>query len=291
MGKPLHRHKVNKKLSRSSKNLCRCGSGKLFSECCGAARKPRNHIITMDFGEPVTLNGLFFHPSRGILKLMHHGIPKTPVAATREASYNRAKGPKVITRAPIPPNNLFTDVNRALRQFERVFAIDTSWRDTNGQRIAVACLVIAEHTLIRIPGKMAMRYHPIHCLEFRNPISSPENIAWMVLLELMQQNPRYQYVRKIAIVVDSDLNKLHKYNERSIPIFENFYLPDKVSLVYASADVGAENLPNMMIRRADSEARKLLKFIIETGSSDNLNEAIGQPFSHFRKWDIRENAV
>jgi hypothetical protein len=240
----------------------------------------------MDFGEPVTLDGLFFHPSRGILKLTRHGIPQTPVAATGEAAYDRVKGPKIITRAPIPPNNLFTDVNRALRQYERVFAIDTSWRDVDGQRIAVACVVIAKHTLIRIPGKMAILYRPIHCLEFRNPISSPENIAWMLTIELMKQNPRYKYIRRIAIIVDSDLSNMHKFNERSIPIFGDFYLPEKINLVYASADVGAENLPNKMIRRADREAHKLLDFIIKKRSSDYLYEIVNQPFSHFRKWDI-----
>ena len=63
------------------------------------------------------------------------------------------------------------------------------------------------------------------------------------------------------MIVDSDLNRLTAFNTRSEPIFDDFFLPDGVQLIYASADVGKEHVVNKVLSQADRGASAMLKKI------------------------------
>ncbi len=66
-----------------------------------------------------------------------------------------------------------------------------------------------------------------------------------------------------GIVVDSDLDILQKINAREEPIFDDFFIPENVTLIYASADSGKETLINKLIRATDRVARNSLETALE----------------------------
>lgn len=71
----------------------------------------------------------------------------------------------------------------------------------------------------------------------------------------------FSHVKNIPIIVDSDLDKLPLYNSRELPIIDGYYLSERFSLVYASADGGSEYFPNKLIRICDKQAIKALNQI------------------------------
>lgn len=90
-----------------------------------------------------------------------------------------------------------------------------------------------------------------------------------------------------ASVVDSDFSRIPAYNRRESPIEGDFYLPPQFTLVYASADGGANQFGNRLIRLCDREAKRLLNHleaVPEDPERHELQNVIDRPHSHFRQW-------
>jgi hypothetical protein len=230
----------------------------------------------MDFGEPVHLDAFRLNARTGTIQALSRGVGRAPVRAVVETSYRRSKGPKVLTRIPVPPDSLRIDIASALRPFERVFAVDSAWRDILGTRVVVGCIVLAEWARIVVPGGELMRFAPVNFIEIWNPEGPPENLCWAIAFQLMQRHPNYHRFRNIGVVVDSNLSDLEAYNTRSKPVYHSVYLPESITLIYASSDSGGENLPNQLMRCADREARVLLQQVIDD-MPDKIHREVPPP--------------
>lgn len=88
-----------------------------------------------------------------------------------------------------------------------------------------------------------------------------EPIAWSETIKVLQT--KIPSNKKVGIVVDSELGNLKGYNNRSIPVTEQWYLPDNYTLMYATADV-TDDWCNQMIRICDKSATKRLREIIDS---------------------------
>lgn len=264
-------------------NLCPCGSGKKYKKCC-LNKKPRTTSITMDMGKPVVANGLRISPM-GSFELLQDGVPLKPVEAYHDVNYEREKGPKILNKTPLNPDNLITDPNIALGNFDRIFAIDTNTKMLKDEIISVSCIVLCY--LTHNPNDtLDAKFAAVHCLEFRNIQCLAENIAWMKMIQLITANPAYNSSLKLGIIVDSDLRNIPAYNNRSKPIFSDFYLPRNIELIYASADVGKEYLANKLILLCENEVNKLLsEIILGKVANDNLQEVKNEPYTHIRIWN------
>jgi hypothetical protein len=262
---------------------CPCGSGKKFKHCC-MNKKPRTTAITMDMGKPVAVNGVRVSPD-GSVELLRDGVPLIPEKAYHDVSYSRGKGPKILNRMPIDPARLVVNQYRHFKDFNLLYAIDTNTRNVNSEKISISCVVLCKITAVE-EDHMTAEYAPIHCLEFRNIKQFAENIAWMKAIQFVISHPLYGPNLKIGFIVDSDLGKLSAYNSRSLPIYGDFYLPQNVELIYASADVGKEFLENQLISVCDKEAEMLLEAVSKGKFSDgNLQEMKNEPYTHFRFWN------
>lgn len=82
-----------------------------------------------------------------------------------------------------------------------------------------------------------------------------EPFMWRYGIERIIQKDKQD---NIGIVVDSDLGNLIKYNEREIPVHDDFFLPDSCNLIYASSDV-IDNWANKLLKFCDKEANQLFK--------------------------------
>ncbi len=238
----------------------------------------------MDMGEPVAANGLRISPT-GSVELLKDGVPLVPVDAYHDVNFDREKGPKIINKTPLDPSKLIIKPNIALEIFDRIFAIDTNTKVVNGEIISVTCIVLCKLTRDRNKLLIA-EFAPIHCLEFRNIQELAENIVWMKAIKLIITNPSYNMNLKFGIIVDSDLGNIPSYNNRSKPIYSDFYLPQNIELIYASTDVGKEYLANKLISLCEKDATKLLRdIILNKVSNENLHEVNNEPYTHFRFWN------
>lgn len=263
-------------------NPCPCGSGLKFKKCC-LKKKPRTMSVTVDYGEPTTINGISLDPKSGEVKFLNEGQPIIPKRAWIESNYARGnKGPKILLRAPLSSEqDLILNPSRIVKDFNLVYAIDTNTQKIGNDQISVSGIVLGKmHSFL--PD--IFLYAPVHCLEFRNIKTTPENVAWKSVIEMIQRNPGFRPALKVALIVDSDLDNLKRYNERDVPISESFYLPGNFRFIYASADVGIENVPNKLIRIADKESSQLLDFIAQHNVEKDLHAVKNEPYTHFRFW-------
>lgn len=263
---------------------CPCGSTKKFKLCC-LDKKPRNISTTMYMGKPVEVNGIKMS-SDGSFELLNNGLPMTPESAYHEISYNRKNTPKILNRTHLDPNQLsVNNSTRALTRYDLLFAIDTNTKIFNDEIISIGCIVLCELTSLEGEEIIAM-YKPVYSLEFRNIQKKAENIAWMKAIQLIIANPSYNLNLKIGLIVDSDLDNISAYNNQSIPIYADFYLPKNIELIYASADVGKEFLVNKLISECDKAANMLIDDISTNKiTNENLQEINGEPYTHFRFWN------
>ena len=105
-------------------------------------------------------------------------------------------------------------------------------------------------------------------------------------MKMIVAHDAYNHLGDLAIIVDSDLGNIPDYNARKKPIIGSFYVPDKMTLVYASSDTGKEYLANRLIAVCDTEANKLIQHIQRSpDDKSNLLTAQDLPFSHIRLWN------
>lgn len=184
-----------------------------------------------------------------------------------ETSYERAKGPKVVSRIPQSHDSLTFDGSAALfRNYDFLCAIDTNTRSINGQLVsAVGVLHFWEGQTA--PGiSEQWDFEVPFCWEFVGlKVEKAENFGWLAAWEELTHRGLISPSVRVGMVVDSDLGNLLAYNARSKPFFENRTLPGNVTLIYASADTGGESLLNRALKIADSAASQVLD-AVESGT-------------------------
>ena len=270
--------------SKNRNKPCPCGSGKKYKFCCLNKRKPRETMVVLDMGQPTKINGVGITHDNEI-ELFCDGVRVTPKSARLVTSYKREKGPKLLNRLDTNTQELLLDSHRVFEKYDLIYAIDTNTISIGEDIVSVTCIVLCKIERKK-KGTLAL-FAPVHWLEFRNIQEKPENTVWRYMIEkMMTPHPAYNESWKIAMLVDSDLGDIPDYNAGKKPIIEDFYLPRNISLVYASADIGKEYLPNILISRCDKESKELIKYI-KANPQDNfgLKRISNAPFTHLRSWN------
>ena len=85
-----------------------------------------------------------------------------------------------------------------------------------------------------------------------------EKIGWLLTIERMQRAGVLSRYRRIGLIVDSDLSQHQKINEREQTLLER-KLPEGITLIYASADTGRDELQNKLIASADKLADQVFQ--------------------------------
>ena len=263
---------------------CFCGSGKKYKKCCLNKTKGRKHYFVIDFGTPTKLDGIgITHDNK--IEFIQGGKLLEGEKSYFSSSYDRPKGAKIINRMELNCKELRINTSSFFSDYDVVFAIDTNTKTVNGQKISVSGIVLCDFESQK--ERTLALFSPLQCFEFRNIDSYPEKVAWKKFFESIVRKPEYKTISSIAVVVDAHLNDISKYNSRSKPIIDDYYLPPKIELIYASADVGKEYLPNRLIAMSDKIATKLLQHIEQHIENTEGSEIMDQRFSHFRLWHIK----
>lgn len=173
-----------------------------------------------------------------------------------EGYYEReGKTEKVIYTQP-SSRDTSLDINLELIKYDVILVIDTSY-DID-IRVAFTSVLICT----KFPTKdESIIYKQIsEILEWdAKVVDKPENLMYAYVIEnIRQHNIKNKQIPSIAVVIDSDLENIKFYNDKTKPIFDEYFLPDNFVLFYASSDVGSENLSNKLMKICDKEAKKAL---------------------------------
>lgn len=217
--------------------------------------------VTVDMGEPVTINGLQIN-SNGTISFEKDGQTIVPQSAYLTQSKPRENNnDKITLNAPIKEvSNLTINLLDLIGKLDHLFIIDTNTPEQivkeDGKKTS-ACAIqhyqVIEDELLFINqfGQIFDHDSNIH----------GEKIAIAKLISYILFDLKIEPNKLIGIVTDHDLGNHEKYNAREIPLINgmDLYLPEHISFIYASADKKNENFLTQLINECDKRATELLK--------------------------------
>lgn len=181
--------------------------------------------------------------------------------------YDRpGKQSKVLRQIPNPRGAILKFYNE-LNAFDQYWAVDTSYKPLGNRFLCSTALIRLTEDL---QGRSGFKKgEPISIvippqLIFLAALNTkPERYGWMKIVDALLNWELYDKDCSYALIVDSELDDLARFNAKEIPINANVFVPTNVTLLYASADVGADVLINKLIRIADRVAREALDAAFE----------------------------
>lgn len=227
-------------------------------------RKPRNERILVTTQDEVSSINIGVDPVTGKIQ-----FDQAVINSHAEVAYDRTKGEKILSKIPLPPDELRVDSNAAIESaFDLVFAVDTNTRAIKGEITSVTGVVQCHKIFIADQSGLAERvwryFSPI-AFAFTGARDPVERAGWALVIELIYNSANYSTYERIGIIVDAYLGDLPSYNSRKKPIVPGVFLPERFSLLYASADTGGEYFANQMLSHAD-RAAKICLAKIEDGT-------------------------
>lgn len=253
---------------------CPCGSNKAPAKCCGPI-KPRTHAVLLDRRNYTESDGLAIGLDYSLKRIVDGQILPLIGTPVFVQTHKRAhKQPKVLLRGETD-GAFVMDPNSVLSRFEEYFVIDTNTRQLHGRRISISAVLHAH-----LKGDWVM-WTPVTAFEFWEPQIDPEILGWYTLIRAIEEGGIFSDSR-IGVIVDSHLDDLDKLNRRETELHGNQYLPERMKLVYASADK-AGSVVNFLIRQADKLARAQLDRVAKSAEMDTLNKG-AYPCQFFRQW-------
>ncbi len=262
---------------------CGCGSGKKHRNCC-RNKKPRLVEVDLDPSNVHDMIGLAYSDKGELLKITRAGIVPFSGETTFRYAYKRANGKrKILTEGRVTDGTCYINPDHPLMMFDHLFAVDTNTVIIKGEKVSVSAIVYSQRVSATDAEVILSQPRLVAWYEYRNIIGSEERLVWKEMIEAICQTEQYTE-GEVGIVVDADLDKHPQYNKSELPIYDEYYLPARITLLYGSADAGMENLANKMIRFCDKKATYLLNALKNGYDAGEDGEVEGKPYSHFRQW-------
>jgi hypothetical protein len=146
--------------------------------------------------------------------------------------------------------------NAFLEGVDKVFAIDTNSKLIHGQKFFIGVISTLQAE-IKDNGFADIQAVAVDYFCSQQECDKPENRNWKLFIEKYISDPSNTSF-KTAIVVDSDLGLIDRFNSREVPIYADFFLPENVYLIYASADLKNDSIVNQLIAFCDEQATQCL---------------------------------
>lgn len=268
--------------------MCPCGSGLKYKRCCknGPRPQPVMRSTVIDLGGMRAVQGGAIWADGSICAINPLGRRIVSAQYSVEVSRKRnsqSEKPKVLNLATGQTGMATTHPDHILRDYNRVFIVDTNYpKEIGPKSVCLTAVFVAEPHFELVPEYV--KFASTAGFEFRDLTCDPERLGWVQTIETIKRSTGYDARKKTLILVDSHLGDLRALNERRLPILDDYLLPEGFTLSYASADTGQYAI-NKMMRACDAWATDLLKRIQDgEGDTAHLNPA-GMPHaSRFRFW-------
>jgi hypothetical protein len=222
-------------------------------------RKPRVIEIGVDFGKDMTITGMSPPGVEPMQFLGVDGKPVIPAYIEIGQGYQRSKGDlKVVHRAIADPNAIHRDPTSALMRFATILAVDTNTRAIEGRRVSVtaAVAILNLHWKVLVPQRWEASVADQEPYEFHDATISPELVGWERILECARFTP---VPTPAVLIVDSELDRLREFNQRTKQIVPGFDLPAGFELMYASGERDrSQFVGNAAVAYCDQLASKIL---------------------------------
>lgn len=224
-----------------------------------------NHVIhvTKEKGVFVKLVGNNF------FLVDENGVPYDGGPITVVKTYKGQNKERVIAKATGLDYDKF-DVLSWLDNYDYIFAIDTNTypEKIDGLNCSCAIMYYAEVTRIDEINRSYIA-NPILSIDwYYSSDIKIETLSWKdsirILMSFIPSN------KKVGIVIDSELSNLEKYNNRSLSVYGDWYLPDNYSFIYATANKKDEWC-NKLIIQCDKIASARLKQLLEYKRNPDYN--------------------
>ncbi|OUO74081.1 hypothetical protein [Anaeromassilibacillus sp. An250] len=176
----------------------------------------------------------------------------------RDRKASVKKGDKILCYFPTPGKIANFSLNENIASFDAVYAVDTNTKQIGDiwySRGAVAKLEKFEKISNNSYNYEVTSFCDISSENSFNKYQM-EQAVWNKAISQIQEHEGRE--AKIALVVDCDLENIDQYNNRTMKIRDDKFLPDNFTLVYASAD-NSDSILNVMIKFCDNRSKELLK--------------------------------
>lgn len=235
-------------------------------KCC-FDKKPRERIVLVGSSEP--LHGVHYDKDKmKFMGLTLDGCLIEPEVTFTQTHYTGQSGKeKVVSRVQ---DKVISDEVNLMRylssSFDLIIAVDTNTKVIGGEAVSVTGIV---HCIVQKtpdPDRYYVVFPWNGAILFRNcPSEMPsEKFGWMTVIKKANSEPLNK-IKRFAIVTDHDLDNHIPYNNKQIPIFRDFYLPDNFILMYGRGDGPNQNLLNYVVKQCDKKSTELLKEIEKKG--------------------------
>lgn len=209
---------------------------------------PRNKdlLISYDKGQFILAN--------------ENGIPYDLGSQSMVRSYQGASNERIIAQAT--DLDFMTDhVGSWPENFDYIFAMDTNTYPQKCDDFFCSVAAIYYGEVQRISDyERNMTCKPYMIIDWYHPCALKiETVTWMEVIKKLQE--RISANRKVGIVIDSELGNLEGYNNRTIPILGQWYLPENYTFMYATADA-TDEWCNKIIRECDKSASRRLTEVV-----------------------------
>lgn len=157
-------------------------------------------------------------------------------------------------------NDYTINLKRKLDRFDNIIAIDTNTNLCGSLKLSVSgsCLLfkLKDFGVDSYDWYFLPMQESFYCFEKPSESKKPENRNWKLLIERIAAMTISKPNKRFGILVDSDLGNINEYNKRRIPIYEDYFLPEKFELIFAS-DKTKDNILNQAIYKCHQIASKV----------------------------------
>lgn len=220
--------------------------------------------VKVNVDKPITATVEYKDNTLRILDEYGNCIPfdSAKVMKSRPRASSDVKGDKTLSECMV--NTASLSVNRTVNDnFDVVYAIDTNTKEVDGLWYSVGVLLKLIKFEEEVKDNFPYELKPIQFITSNNNCrkTNMEQWVWLKVIELICEYESAD--KKIGLVVDCDLGNLDKYNNKEKKICDKEFLPENITLLYASADNKNSNILNIMIAAADKFATEYLKSFVK----------------------------
>lgn len=220
--------------------------------------KEKLNATLIEFEVPTKIEKIEMLPN-GTFKMIVEEKEQTTENVSSQVMYLQENGKhKIVNQVKQDANVIITNELQNLRKFDAIFAVDTNTDTIKGKALSVSSRFCAK--IFKNETEFAITepfsWQPVY-IACENPKDAEKAGIAVLINHILEQN--FDKNLKIAIITDHDLINLNEYNNKKKPIYDNIYLPDNMTLIYANAERGTEDfIINKLISLCEKEAKKCL---------------------------------
>lgn len=219
--------------------------------------KPRNGLVNIHIERGDSLEGVWHQTEQ---KMTFRVIRGGKVISAKKVNFaiyymRDSNKPKFLNIVEFQKSSDFTvSHDEVLKQFDHIWAIDTNKKEVFGELANVSAITEADPS-----GSGDFR--ATLAIIFGLTKDNPELFGWRNFIEIIMANIKNSSEKKFALIVDSELSKISKFNNRELPLHGDFFLPENWRLIYATSDSGKESIFNRMLIESDKTSSKVISWM------------------------------